>query len=97
MYIHTSTDTHAHARAHTYIHTLSHNCMYTHIHNHTRIRTYAHTNTYMHTYRTVRQRLADGAILLDKFIITKQLTKRLEEYPDARAQPHVQVHARASV
>ncbi len=34
-----------------------------------------------------------GAILpqLPKFIITKQLTKKLEDYPDARNQPHVQV------
>jgi len=28
-----------------------------------------------------------------KFVITKQLTKRLEDYPDARVQPHVQVGA----
>jgi hypothetical protein len=29
-----------------------------------------------------------------KFVITKQLTKRLEDYPDARVQPHVQVALR---
>jgi hypothetical protein len=31
---------------------------------------------------------------LDKFVITKQLTKRPEEYPDAKSQPHVQVALR---
>jgi DNA polymerase alpha subunit A len=31
---------------------------------------------------------------LEKFIITKQLTKRPEDYPDWRAQPHVQVAMR---
>jgi len=42
----------------------------------------------------VRQRLSEGLVSLDKFVITKQLTKRPEEYPDARAQPHVQVALR---
>ena len=31
---------------------------------------------------------------LDKFVITKQLTKRPEDYPDAKNQPHVQVALR---
>ena len=31
---------------------------------------------------------------LDKFVVVKQLTKRLEEYPDAKNQPHVQVALR---
>lgn len=31
---------------------------------------------------------------LAKFVITKQLTKRPEDYPDARNQPHVQVALR---
>ncbi|KAL6757111.1 hypothetical protein V8C86DRAFT_3135851 [Haematococcus lacustris] len=44
--------------------------------------------------REVRGRLAAGAVPLGKFIITKALTKRLEEYPDARSQPHVQVALR---
>ncbi|GFH09747.1 DNA polymerase, partial [Haematococcus lacustris] len=44
--------------------------------------------------REVRGRLAADAVPLGKFIITKALTKRLEEYPDARSQPHVQVALR---
>lgn len=51
----------------------------------------------MRALRNVRQRLAEGSILLDKFIITKQLTKQPEAYPDARAQPHVQVCLYVSV
>ena len=39
----------------------------------------------------VRAKLAAGAMTLDKFVITKQLTKRPEDYPDAKNQPHVQV------
>ncbi len=31
---------------------------------------------------------------LNKYVITKQLTKRPEDYPDAKAQPHVQVALR---
>lgn len=31
---------------------------------------------------------------LGKFVITKQLTKRPEDYPDAQNQPHVQVALR---
>ncbi|KAI8468370.1 MAG: hypothetical protein J3K34DRAFT_12683 [Monoraphidium minutum] len=49
----------------------------------------------VHEYlRGVRRQLDDGAVPLGKFVITKQLTKRLEDYPDARAQPHVQVAMR---
>jgi DNA polymerase alpha subunit A len=33
----------------------------------------------------------DPKIPVEKFIIRKQLTKRPEEYPDAKAQPHVVV------
>ena len=39
-----------------------------------------------------RQVLA-GAVPLNKYVITKQLTKRPEDYPDAKSQPHVQVSA----
>ena len=42
----------------------------------------------------VRAKLAAGAMTLDKFVITKQLTKRPEDYPDAKNQPHVQVALR---
>ena len=42
----------------------------------------------------VRERVAAGAFPLNKFVITKQLTKRPEDYPDAKNQPHVQVALR---
>lgn len=42
----------------------------------------------------VREKMDKGLIPLHKFIITKQLTKRPEEYPDAQNQPHVQVALR---
>lgn len=35
-----------------------------------------------------------GLVPLNKFIITKQLTKRPDDYPDAKNQPHVQVALR---
>lgn len=44
--------------------------------------------------RQVRASLAAGTVTLDKFVITKQLTKRPEDYPDAKNQPHVQVALR---
>ena len=46
------------------------------------------------SYRSVREQVESGAIPLGKFIITKQLTKRPEDYPDAKGQPHVMVAAR---
>jgi hypothetical protein len=48
----------------------------------------------LHPCREVRGALAAHQIPLGKFIITKQLTKKLEEYPDAKNQPHVQVALR---
>ncbi|GFR41815.1 hypothetical protein Agub_g2585, partial [Astrephomene gubernaculifera] len=49
----------------------------------------------IHTHlRQVAERVRAGQIPLGKFIITKQLTKRPEDYPDARNQPHVQVALR---
>ncbi|KAK9841868.1 hypothetical protein WJX81_008187 [Elliptochloris bilobata] len=42
----------------------------------------------------VREKLAAGAVPLGNFVITKQLTRRPEEYPDAKSQPHVQVALR---
>lgn len=44
--------------------------------------------------RDVAEKLAANAVPLSKFIITKQLTKRIEDYPDAKNQPHVQVAMR---
>jgi DNA polymerase alpha subunit A len=44
--------------------------------------------------RELRQKLDAGKVLLEQFVITKQLTKRPEDYPDASNQPHVQVALR---
>lgn len=44
--------------------------------------------------RKVRGRLDAGEVPLNKFIITKQLTKSPEDYPDGKQQPHVQVALR---
>jgi DNA polymerase alpha subunit A len=35
-----------------------------------------------------------GTVPLGKYVVTKQLTKRPEDYPDAKSQPHVQVALR---
>ncbi len=42
----------------------------------------------------MREKVDAGAVTLDKFVIHKQLTKRPEDYPDAKNQPHVQVALR---
>lgn len=39
----------------------------------------------------IKTDLDAGAVPLNKFIITKQLTRSPTEYPDAKSQPHVQV------
>jgi DNA polymerase alpha subunit A len=44
--------------------------------------------------RKCRADLVAGAVGMDQFIITKQLTKRPEDYPDAANQAHVQVALR---
>src|SRR5690349_18852393 len=41
--------------------------------------------------RSVAAAMDAGEVPLNQFIITKQLTKRPEDYPDAKNQPHVQV------
>lgn len=38
--------------------------------------------------------IREGKVPLNKFLITKQLTKKPEDYPDAKNQPHVQVALR---
>jgi DNA polymerase alpha subunit A len=38
--------------------------------------------------------MRNGEIELDKYIITKSLTKQPEDYPDGKNQPHVQVALR---
>ncbi len=42
----------------------------------------------------VKAKVAGGQMPMAKYIITKQLTKRPEDYPDAKNQPHVQVALR---
>ena len=42
----------------------------------------------------VRERLEQGQVPKNKYVITKQLTKNPKDYPDARNQPHVQVALR---
>lgn len=43
---------------------------------------------------TLGSSIREGNVPLNKFLITKQLTKRPEDYPDAKNQPHVQVALR---
>ncbi|CAE7291152.1 POLA [Symbiodinium sp. CCMP2456] len=40
------------------------------------------------------KKMDDGQVPLDKFVITKGLTKDPKDYPDAKKQPHVQVALR---
>ncbi|PSC73303.1 DNA polymerase alpha catalytic subunit [Micractinium conductrix] len=42
----------------------------------------------------VKEKVLAGSIPLNKYVITKQLTKRPDDYPDAKNQPHVQVALR---
>lgn len=42
----------------------------------------------------VQEKVKAGLVPLNKYVITKQLTKRPEDYPDARNQAHVQVALR---
>ena len=42
----------------------------------------------------VQEKVKMGLVPMNKYIITKQLTKRPEDYPDARNQAHVQVALR---
>ncbi|KAG0614550.1 hypothetical protein M758_6G185500 [Ceratodon purpureus] len=44
--------------------------------------------------RKLQEEMRKGDIELDKYIITKSLTKQPEDYPDAKNQPHVQVALR---
>jgi DNA polymerase alpha subunit A len=39
----------------------------------------------------LREDMDSGLVPLEKFVITKTLTKPPEDYPDAKNQPHVQV------
>lgn len=40
--------------------------------------------------------MRSGEVALEKYIITKSLTKPPESYPDAKNQPHVQVSQKLS-
>lgn len=42
----------------------------------------------------MRGKVMAGQVPTNKFVITKQLTKRPADYPDAKNQPHVQVALR---
>lgn len=44
--------------------------------------------------RKLQEDMRSGQIELDKYIITKSLTKQPEDYPDGKNQPHVQVALR---
>ncbi|KAK9061861.1 hypothetical protein SSX86_019045 [Deinandra increscens subsp. villosa] len=44
--------------------------------------------------RKVQEDMRNGEVALEKYIITKTLTKPPEAYPDARSQPHVEVALR---
>lgn len=49
----------------------------------------------IHQYlRKQSEIIRSGKIALSKFVITKNLTKHPEEYPDSKGQPHVQVALR---
>lgn len=39
----------------------------------------------------VQEDMRNGRIALEKYVITKSLTRAPEAYPDARNQPHVEV------
>jgi DNA polymerase elongation subunit (family B) len=44
----------------------------------------------MGLYIQVQEQMRSGQIELEKYVITKSLTKAPEDYPDAKNQPHVQ-------
>ncbi|KAG0453481.1 hypothetical protein HPP92_024785 [Vanilla planifolia] len=49
----------------------------------------------IHSYlMKVQEEMRKGEITLEKYVITKSLTKMPEDYPDAKNQPHVQVALR---
>ena len=53
-----------------------------------------HSLTVRYAVMQVKEKVAAGQVPMAKYIITKQLTKRPEDYPDAKNQPHVQVALR---
>lgn len=45
----------------------------------------------------VQEDMRNGLIALEKYVITKSLTKPPEAYPDAKSQPHVEVSPRTNM
>lgn len=45
----------------------------------------------MYGHMQVQEDMRNGRIALEKYVITKSLTRAPEAYPDARNQPHVEV------
>ena len=39
----------------------------------------------------IKEEMRNGKVALEKYVITKALTKSPEAYPDSKSQPHVQV------
>jgi hypothetical protein len=52
---------------------------------------YISITIYFNIYFQVQEQMRSGQIELEKYVITKSLTKAPEDYPDAKNQPHVQV------
>ncbi|KAG5415966.1 hypothetical protein IGI04_003533, partial [Brassica rapa subsp. trilocularis] len=42
----------------------------------------------------IKEEMRNGQVALEKYVITKALTKSIEAYPDSKSQPHVQVALR---
>lgn len=45
----------------------------------------------------IKDEMRNGQVALEKYVITKALTKSPEAYPDSKSQPHVQVSMRAII
>lgn len=45
----------------------------------------------------VQEDMRNGSIALEKYVITKSLTRPPEAYPDAKSQPHVEVSPRSDM
>lgn len=45
----------------------------------------------------IKEEMRNGQVAVEKYVITKALTKPPEAYPDSKSQPHVQVSMRAII
>lgn len=52
---------------------------------------------YALSIRQIKEEMRNGQVALEKYVITKALTKSPEAYPDSKSQPHVQVSMRAAI